>query len=354
MPRVSAGAGRGLHGDDPDLLAGQLVAHEGQGDAAEVAAAAGAADHDIRVGSGHVQLIQGLQPDHRLVQQHVVEHAAQRVLGVLAGGGVLHGLADRDAQAAQRVGVLGSDAPANGGILAGTGHHAGAPGLHHRAAIRLLLVADPHHVDLALQPEHLAGEGHRAAPLPGAGLGGDPVAARRLVVIGLGHGRVGLMAPGGTDALVLVEDACGGIQGALQPVRAVQRGGPPEPVGGAHLLGDGDEALGADLLPDQGHGEQRRQVAGPDRLRRCRDAGAAAAGWAGRPRCCTRLPASGTRPACTWFARPCKSLLPNCAMSEYEAHSSTGADRPPSYLPPIVASAGSFRGTSSRRWLGWA
>ena len=42
-----------------------------------------------------------LLPDHGLVEQHVVEHAAERVGGVVAAGGVLDRLGDRDAEAAR-------------------------------------------------------------------------------------------------------------------------------------------------------------------------------------------------------------------------------------------------------------
>ena len=76
---------------------------------AEVRAAAGAADHDVRLLAGHRHLLDRLLPDHRLVQQDVVQDAAQRVLRVLVGGGHLDRLADRDPQAAGRVRVIGQD-----------------------------------------------------------------------------------------------------------------------------------------------------------------------------------------------------------------------------------------------------
>ena len=46
----------------------------------------------------------------------------------------------------------------------------------------------------------------------------------------------------------------------------IQRRRPPEPVDLAHLLGDLDLRLGGDLLLDQRHREQRRQVLGAERL----------------------------------------------------------------------------------------
>ena len=81
----------------------------------EVGTAADAADHDVREGAGELHLRKRLLPDDRLVQQHVVEHAAQRVRRVLAPCRILDGFRDRDAEAAWGVGMLGEDrAPALG------------------------------------------------------------------------------------------------------------------------------------------------------------------------------------------------------------------------------------------------
>src|SRR3954467_11171234 len=58
--------------------------------------------------------------------------------------------------------------------------HRRSPGLHHRAAVRLLVVARADHEDLALEPEQRAGERERRAPLARAGL------RRELAHAGLG------------------------------------------------------------------------------------------------------------------------------------------------------------------------
>ena len=93
-----ARAGSRLHRDDARLGAtAQAVADEGEGHASKVAAAAGAADQRVGPGVGHVHLLHRLQADDRLVQQHVVEHAAQRVLGVVALRGNFDRLTDGDA-----------------------------------------------------------------------------------------------------------------------------------------------------------------------------------------------------------------------------------------------------------------
>ena len=74
---------------------------------AEVRAAAAAADHDVGpLLAGQGQLLLGLEADHRLVQQHVVEHRPERVVGVLTARRVAHRVADRVPERAGVVGVV--------------------------------------------------------------------------------------------------------------------------------------------------------------------------------------------------------------------------------------------------------
>ena len=72
----------------------------------------------------------------------------------------------------------------------------------------------------------------------------------------------GLCEPGGRDALVLVEDLRRRPELLLEPARAVQRRRPPQRVGVAHRVRDRDLRLPRDLLQDQRHREDRRQVLG--------------------------------------------------------------------------------------------
>ena len=211
-----------------------------------------------------------LLPDHRLVHEHVVEDASERVRRVLALRCVLDGLRDGDAEAPRRVGVSFEDRAAGLRVLRGARDDARAPGLHHRAPVRLLLVRDLDHVDLALEPEELARERDGAAPLAGAGLGRDPRAARLLHVVGLRHGRVRLVAAGRADAFVLVEDPRTRPQLLLEPVRAVERRRPPEAIDVANRIRDRHLGVLRDLLEDQLHREERRQVVRADRLSRPR------------------------------------------------------------------------------------
>ena len=243
-----------------------LGADEGEGEAGEVAAATGAGDDYVRIVAGHGHLLHRLLADHGLMQEHVVEHAAEAVFGVVVGGGHLHRLGDGDAEAAGAVPVLGEDGAAGLGLVRRAGNAGGAVGLHERPPIGLLLVGDPDHVDLDLEAEQGAGEGEGRPPLPGAGLGRELGDAFLLVEEGLGHGRVGLVAAGRAHALVLVVDPGRGIERPLQPPRPVQRARPPLPVDFAHRPGDLDLALGADLLQDERHRKQRRQIVRSHRL----------------------------------------------------------------------------------------
>src|SRR5206468_6583524 len=86
---------------------------------------------------------------------------------VVARGRVLDRLADRDPERTGGVRILFEDFLP--GLRVGTraGHDLGAPGLHHDPPVRLLLVRHLDHVDLALQPEHLAREREGRAPRAG-------------------------------------------------------------------------------------------------------------------------------------------------------------------------------------------
>jgi hypothetical protein len=74
------------------------------------------------------------------------------------------------------------------------------------------------------------------------------------------------VTPRRADAFVLVEDARAGPDRLLQPLRAEERRRAPEAVDLQHLLGDLDLGLLADLLADQHHWEERREVIRPYRL----------------------------------------------------------------------------------------
>ena len=142
----------------------------------------------------------------------------------------------------------------------------GAEGLHQRAAIGLLVVADAHHVDLAIEAEKGAGHGERRTPLAGSGLGGEVLGAVHLVVIGLRQGGVQLVRAGRAAALVFVIDVGGRIQRLLQTAGAEERRGTPLRVQLPHFAGNFDFPFVADLLQDQAHGKERGEIVGAERL----------------------------------------------------------------------------------------
>ena len=93
------------------------------------------------------------------MQQNVIHHTAQGVLGALVRNGILQGFTDRHPQAARRIRILGQGISPCLGIHARTRHDSGPPGFHHDPAIGLLVVTDPDHVDLTFQIKDTAGEG---------------------------------------------------------------------------------------------------------------------------------------------------------------------------------------------------
>ncbi len=266
LPLGQTGARRRFHRHDPEVrrLPGQLVLHEGKGEPTEGASAADASHQDVRILPQQLELPLRLQADDGLMHQDVVQDAAQRILGVPARGGVLDRFADRDAEAARRGRILGQDGAAGLGVRAGAGHHVRSPGLHHQLSVRLVLVADLHHVDLALQAELPARQRQGAPPLARARLRGEPLHALALVVVRLGNGRVRLVASCRADPFPFVVDAGGRLERLLQPVGPVERRGTPEPVDVSDRFGNRDPAVLADLLRDEAHGKQRRQIVRPD------------------------------------------------------------------------------------------
>src|SRR5512134_3294 len=254
-------AGRRLDRYDPRVLRSRdLVPEEREADAGEVAPSAAASDDHVRVVAGDLHLLLALLPDHRLVEKDMVQHRAEGVARVLPRRRVLDGLADRDAERARGFGIAGEDLLSAPGVPARGGDDLRAVRLHEHPAVRLLVVADLDHVDLRFESEKGGSQRERGAPLPRSGLGGDRFPTGHLVVVGLGHGGVRLVAPRGAHPLVLVVDPRPGADRRLQPRRPVHRRRPPQCVDFPDLLRDRDEPLPGHLLLDERHGEERGQV----------------------------------------------------------------------------------------------
>ena len=195
------------------------------------------------------------------MQQHLVKDAAQHIaVAGLAGGG-FHCLGNGTAQGAGGTRVLLQNGPAYAGGIGGGGGDGGAVGPHDLPPERLLLVADLHHVDLAVQPQVGTGHGEGSTPLAGAGLSGDALEALVLGVVSLGDGAVQLVGAGGVVALELVVDLGGGLELFLQAVGPHQGRGPVHFIEVPDLLGDGDlPGVIVQFLPDQFVAEHRTQV----------------------------------------------------------------------------------------------
>jgi hypothetical protein len=155
-----AGTGRGFDGHNARVaLAFELAPDVGHGQAGKVRSAAGAGDNHIGVVAGHGHLLDGFEADDGLMQQHVIEHASQSVLGVGVLGGHFDGFRDGDAERTAGVGMLRQNRAAGLGLDAGTGDDRGSKCFNQRTPVGLLVKADTHHIDLAVQPEKCAGHG---------------------------------------------------------------------------------------------------------------------------------------------------------------------------------------------------
>ena len=162
--------------------------------------------------------------------------------------------------------MVGEDRAAGGRLHARARHASRAVSLHQRPAVWLLVVGNPDHVDLDVEPEEGAREGERRAPLAGAGLGRELLHALGLVVKGLGDRGIRLVAAGRAHALVFVENARAGSERLFESMRPVKRGRAPHAIDVAHRSRDLDMPLGRHFLTDEGHGEQRSEVGGADGL----------------------------------------------------------------------------------------
>ena len=169
------------------------VAHEGEGNAAEVGTATEAGDHLVGILPGHLHLLLSFQSDDGLMEGDMVQHRAQRVFTSRCGGGQLDGLRDRCTQGAGMVGVSRDDVLSGACRHRGRSFHSSAEGAHDHRAVRLLLHRDLHLIHGGLQSVELGGIAERGTPLSGTGLGGHVGVAFLFAIVALGQGGVDLM-----------------------------------------------------------------------------------------------------------------------------------------------------------------
>ena len=151
-----------LDGDDSYLApTPQLRAQERKHDAGEIGTATSAADDHVGIVVGHLHLRHGFLPDHCLMEQHVVQYAAERVLGVVALRGDLDRLGDRDAQTPRMIGALRENRAARLRFARGRCDATRAVGFHQRAAVRLLVVRYAHHEHLDVESDVFLRAPHR-------------------------------------------------------------------------------------------------------------------------------------------------------------------------------------------------
>ena len=281
------GGARGrLGGDDPDLPARRRFGQEGEGQPREVGSATHAADDHVGLGAGLGELLAASWP--------TTVWCSRTWLSTLPSAYLVSSRVAASSTASliamPRLPLLVGPPPGSRGrIRVGrrARHDLAPPCADHRAPVGLLVVGRPHHVDLALEPEQLAGERQRRAPLAGAGLGGEPCDPLLAVVEGLGHRRVRLVAARRAHALVLVEDAAGGPERLLQ---AERRGGAGWAATSSRSRARGPgSAPSARPRPPAGSAPSGRAAPGRPgpRAGPCRGAAAAEAATAGRPRRCT-------------------------------------------------------------------
>ena len=267
------GRTRGRLGRDrPQLLptAVQLVLQEREGQAGEITSATMTRDDEVRVFTRNLHLLLCFLSDDRLVQEHVVEHAAERVLRVVAFRGVFDGFGDRDAEAARRVGRFRQNPPPGLRQLRGARHDVGAVGLHHDAPVRLLVVADLHHVHHALEPHETARARQRAAPLTGPRFGRESLHPLLFVDVRLDERGIQLVAADRADMFRLVVNVRRRVEHGLECFCSEHRCGTVQAIEVPHLVGNLNIRILRHLLRNQPHREDGRQHLGTDGFARAR------------------------------------------------------------------------------------
>ncbi len=266
------GTGGGLHRNEVRIrFAEQLILHERGNQAAEVRSAARASNHNVRVLADDFHCRLALQADDRLVQQHLVEHAAEHIAASGGRGRLLDGFRNSAAETAGRIRILRKDGAADARRIARACHHIRAKGLHDGLAVRLLVVRALHHENVQVQAKVRACLRERRAPLACARLGRQARQALLLRVVRLRDGGVQLVAAGGVAAFKFIIDMRRGVQVLLKIIRTAQRRGTVSLVQVEHRLRNIEIARRAvRLLLCELLAEDGVELFGLDGLERCR------------------------------------------------------------------------------------
>ena len=238
------GAACGLDGEEVDVVfAFELLPHEGRDEAAQIGAAARAADDEIGLHAVFIERDLALLPDDGLMQQDVVEHGAQDIAAVGRLSRLFDGFGDGAAQRAARAGMFFQDLPARRRRHGRRRDDVRAVGADDLAAEGLLLVGDLDHIYIEVEPE--VGARHRkgGAPLACARLrrdGGEPLLLR---VVRLRRRRVELVRARRVVALEFIIDLGGRIEQLFKAVRTHERRGTVHLIEVPDLFGDLDELI---------------------------------------------------------------------------------------------------------------
>src|SRR4030042_1828769 len=223
------GTGSWFNRDDGNIGAVDFVQDKGEGNASKITPPTCTGCHHIDLLlSKFLQLFLGLEADDRLVHKDMVEDTSQRVLRVLRGDGIFNGFANRKPETSWGVWILFQSLSSCIRVLARAGNTVCSPDVHHQSAIRFLIIADPHHIDLAFQTEETAGKSECASPLSCTGLCRNAFGPKDFVVVGLGNGRIGFVAPWGAYPFILIVNSCRGSKGLFQSISSMKGSGPPE------------------------------------------------------------------------------------------------------------------------------
>ena len=238
----------------------KVLANEWEGKSCEVAATTDTPVDLVGIFASKVELAKGFLTDDGLVHENVVEHRPEGVLGIVMGRCVFDRFGDRDTQGSGRIWIIGQDLATGIRQVGRAGENLGTKRFHEGSTVGLLGKAHLHHVDGALNANHLAGDRQSGSPLSRTGLGRDALCALFLVIEGLGQCSVDLVRAGRASTLVLVVDMRRGIKQLFEPTGPDQWAWTEKPVCVADGVWDVDPTVCRYFLLDDFHRKQRKEV----------------------------------------------------------------------------------------------
>ena len=200
----------------------------------------------------------------------MIQHRAERIFCVVARRGIRNCFADRESERAGVFGVLREKFLSDGCVHRRRRNNLRVVRFHQNAAVRFLTIRNRDHVHFTFDVVQFARERKRAAPLSRARFGGDAFRACLFVVIRLRHGGIRFVRTRWRNAFVFEINVRGRVQRFLQTSRANQRRWTPQFVFFVHIFGNVHVIrrvrTDADLLHNQFHRKDRREIFGTHRL----------------------------------------------------------------------------------------